>query len=61
MGVAVGGGAEVAAEAGDVVLMSADGLKRLPLLVRLSRETVRVIRQNILVFAFGVQRRRRRR
>jgi len=53
VGVAVGGGAEVAAEAGDVVLMSADGLKRLPLLVRLSRETVRVIRQNILVFAFG--------
>jgi Cu+-exporting ATPase len=57
VGVAVtpsGGGADVAAEAGDVVLMSADGLKHLPLLVRLSRETVRVIRQNILWFAFGV-------
>ena len=54
VGVAVGGGADVAAEAGDVVLMSADGLKHLPLLVRLSRETVRVIRQNISVFAFGV-------
>ena len=53
VGVAVGGGAEVAAEAGDVVLMSADGLKHLPLLVRLSRETVRVIRQNIVVFAFS--------
>ena len=48
VGVAVGGGADVAAEAGDVVLMSADGLKHLPLLLRLSRETVRVIRQNIL-------------
>ena len=54
VGVAVGGGADVAAEAGDVVLLSADGLKHLPLLVRLSRETVRIIRQNILVFAFGV-------
>ncbi|HVS36832.1 MAG TPA: cation-translocating P-type ATPase family protein [Gemmataceae bacterium] len=54
VGAAVGGGADVAAEAGDVVLMSADGLKQLPLLVRLSRETVRVIRQNILWFAFGV-------
>src|SRR5207249_3122338 len=29
-------------------------LKPLPLLVRLSRETVRIIRQNIVVFAFGV-------
>ena len=54
IGVAVGGGADVAAEAGDVVLLSADGLIHLPLLVRLSRETVRVIRQNILIFAFGV-------
>ena len=54
VGVAVGGGADVAAEAGDVVLMSADGLKHLPFLLRLSRETVRVIRQNIVWFAFGV-------
>jgi Cu+-exporting ATPase len=54
VGAAVGGGADVAAEAGDVVLMSADGLKHLPLLVRLSRETVRVIQQNIVWFAFGV-------
>jgi HflK protein len=29
-------------------------LKPLPLLVKLSRETVRIIRQNILIFAFGV-------
>jgi P-type Cu+ transporter len=54
VGVAVAGGADVAAEAGDVVLLSADGLRHLPLLVRLSRETVRVIRQNIFIFAFGV-------
>ena len=54
VGIAVVGGADVAAEAGDVVLLSADGLKNLPLLLRLSRETVRVIRQNIFVFAFGV-------
>src|SRR5262249_508365 len=51
VGLAVGGGADVAAEAGDIVLMG-DPLVPLPLLVRLSRETVRIIRQNILVFAF---------
>jgi Cu+-exporting ATPase len=58
VGLAVGGtGADVAAEAGDVVLMlgpNGDPLRSLPLLVRLSRETVRIIRQNILVFAVGV-------
>jgi P-type Cu+ transporter len=53
VGLAVGGGTDVAAEAGDVVLMGAP-LKPLPLLVKLSRETVRIIRQNILYFAFGV-------
>jgi Cu+-exporting ATPase len=53
VGIAVGSGTEVAAEAGDIVLMGG-GLKPLPLLVRLSRETVRIIRQNIVVFAFGV-------
>jgi Cu+-exporting ATPase len=46
-------GADVAAEAGDVVFMG-DPLQPLPLLLRLSRETVRIIRQNILIFAFGV-------
>ena len=66
VGLAVGGsGADVAAEAGDVVLMLArpqshgapslgEPLRSLPLLLRLSRETVRIIRQNIVVFAFGV-------
>jgi Cu+-exporting ATPase len=53
VGLAVGAGADIAAEAGDVVLMG-DPLAPLPLLIRLSRQTVRVIRQNILVFAFGV-------
>ncbi len=52
VGLAVGG-IEAVAEAGDIVLMG-DPLRHLPLLVRLSRETVRVIRQNILIFAFGV-------
>src|SRR5262249_4802389 len=54
VGLAVGGtGTDVAAEAGDVILMGAP-LKPLPLLLRLSRESVRIIRQNILIFAFGV-------
>ena len=42
----------MAAEAGDVVLMG-DPLRPLPLLFRLSRETVRIIRQNIVWFAFS--------
>jgi Cu+-exporting ATPase len=54
VGIAIGGtGTDVAAEAGNIVLMS-DPLRPLPLLVKLSRETVRIIRQNIVVFAFGV-------
>ena len=53
VGIAIGTGTDIAAEAGDIVMMG-DPLKPLPLLVRLSRETVRVIRQNILIFAFAV-------
>ena len=54
VGVAIGGtGTDVAAEAGDVVLMG-EPLRPLPLLVKLSREMVRIIRQNILIFAFAV-------
>src|SRR5436190_5135060 len=54
VGLAIGRtGTDVAAEAGDVVFMG-DPLRPLPLLIRLSRETVRIIRQNILIFAFGV-------
>ncbi len=53
VGIAVGGGADIAAEAGDIVLMG-DPLRPLPLLLRLSRRTVEIIHQNIVVFAFGV-------
>lgn len=54
VGVAIGGtGTDIAAEAGDIVMMG-QPLAQLPLLVRLSRETVRIIQQNIYVFAFGV-------
>jgi Cu+-exporting ATPase len=54
VGLAIGGtGTDVAAEAGDVVLMGAP-LSPLPLLVRLSRQTVHIIRQNIVGFAFAV-------
>jgi Cu+-exporting ATPase len=53
VGLAIGSGTEVAAEAGDIVFMG-DPLRHLPLLLRLSRETVRIINQNIVVFAIGV-------
>ena len=53
VGIAVGSGTDLAAQAGDIVLMG-EPLRPLPFLVRLARQTVRVIRQNILVFAFGV-------
>ena len=53
VGLAIGSGTDIAAEAGDIVLMG-EPLKPLPLLVRLSRETVRIIRQNIIVFGFVV-------
>jgi Cu+-exporting ATPase len=54
VGLAVGGtGTDIAAEAGDVVLMG-DPVRPLPLLIGVSREMVRIIRQNIIVFAFGV-------
>jgi Cu+-exporting ATPase len=53
VGLAVGTGTEIAAEAGDIVLLG-EPLRPLPLLLRLSRETVRIIRQNIVWFGFGV-------
>ncbi|MGH7202745.1 MAG: HAD-IC family P-type ATPase, partial [Planctomycetaceae bacterium] len=54
VGIALGGaGSDIAAEAGDLVLMG-DPLQPLPGLVRLSRALVRNIRQNILLFAFGL-------
>ena len=54
VGIALGGiGSDLAAEAGDLVLLG-DPLRVLPDLVGLSRATVAVIRQNILIFAFGL-------
>ena len=47
-----GVGGDLAAEAGSVVLLG-DPLAALPETIRLARQTVRVIRQNILFFAFG--------
>lgn len=53
-GIAIGRfGADLAAEAGDFILLG-DPLAVLPGLVALSRATTRVIRQNILIFAFGL-------
>ncbi|MCA9116133.1 MAG: cation-translocating P-type ATPase family protein [Planctomycetaceae bacterium] len=53
-GIALGGtGSDLAAEAGDLILMG-DPLRPLPLLLRMSREMVANIRQSILLFAFGV-------
>jgi Cu+-exporting ATPase len=54
VGLALAGvGSDLAAEAGDLLLMG-EPLAPLPDLLRLSRATVRVIRQNIIVFAFFV-------
>ena len=47
-----GVGSDLAAEAGSVVLLG-DPLAALPETIRLTRQTVRVIRQNIVLFAFG--------
>jgi Cu+-exporting ATPase len=54
VGVAIGGGGtDIAAEAGDLVCMG-DPLRHLPFLVRLSRQTVTIIQQNIFWFAIAV-------
>ena len=54
VGIALGGvGSDIAAEAGDLVLMG-DPLKPLPGLLRLSKALVRTIRQSIFLFAFGM-------
>jgi Cu+-exporting ATPase len=53
-GIALGGiGADLAAEAGDLIVLG-DPLRNLPALVALARATLRVIRQNIIGFAFGL-------
>lgn len=54
VGLSLGGtGSDLAAEAGDLVLMG-DPLRPLPELHRLSRALVRNIRQSIVLFAFGM-------
>lgn len=54
VGLALGGvGSDVAAEAGDIILMG-DPLAPLPGLLRLSRQLVKVIGQSIYLFAFGM-------
>ncbi len=54
VGLAIAGvGSDLAAEAGSVILMG-DPLTALPETIRLCRHTVGIIRQNILVFAFGL-------
>ena len=52
-GIALGGiGADLAAEAGDMIVLG-DPLRVLPDLLLLSRKTIAIIRQNIIGFAFG--------
>ena len=51
VGIAMGGGADLAREAGDIALLG-EGLLRIPWMVGLSRHTYRIIRQN-LGWAFG--------
>ncbi len=53
VGLAIGTGTDAAAAAGDVILFG-EPLRNLPLLVRLSRQTVRVIKQNVYGFGFGM-------
>jgi Cu+-exporting ATPase len=53
VGIAVGAATDLAAEAGDIVMMG-EPLKHLPLVLRLARATTAVIRQNIVWFAIGV-------
>ena len=53
-GIALGGiGADLAAEAGDLIVLG-DPLRVLPDLLGLSRSTIAIIRQNIIGFAFGL-------
>src|SRR4030095_12751155 len=54
VGVAMGlTGTDITIEEAHVVLMN-DRLERLPLLIEVSRETIKVIWQNVWVFAFAV-------
>ena len=54
VGIALGGiGMDITIEAADIVLMT-DDLRKLPEAIEVSRRTLRTIRQNLLLFAIGV-------
>ena len=53
IGIAIGAGADVAIDAADVVLMD-DDVRKIASLVRISRKTLLIVKQNI-VFALGVK------
>jgi HflK protein len=54
VGIAMGlTGTDITIEEADIVLMN-DRLERLPLLIEVSRETIKVIWQNIWIFAFAI-------
>jgi Cu+-exporting ATPase len=54
IGIAIGTGTDVAIESADVALMSGD-LRGIPSIIRLSRQTMRIIKQNLFwAFAYNV-------